>query len=91
MEELRVEREMLTKTQQAIKAFQNGNLSRRNGIMFIFKEIVPCMLRMHNKNVHANHTITLFMMCKRAYHDLSLFAKQLAHGENILGKSEYFS
>jgi hypothetical protein len=56
--------------------------------MFIFKEMVPCILRTYKK-VHANHTITLFILCKRAYHDLSRFARQLADGENFLARPHF--
>ena len=63
---------------------------RRNAYMFIFKEMVPCILRIY-KRVHANHIITLFILCKRAYHDLTRLAQQLTKGENVFDKKEYFT
>lgn len=47
------------------------------------------MLRIRHK-VHANHAITLFIISKRAYHDILLFEKQLNHGENFIGKPTFF-
>lgn len=73
-----------------MKEWQAEYVSRRNGFMFIFKEMVPCILRIYKK-VHANHIITLFILCKRAYHDLARLAKQLANGENLSPRTAYFS
>jgi hypothetical protein len=73
-----------------VKKYQARYLSRRNGIMFIFKEMVPCILRIYNK-LHANHAITLFIICKRAYHDICFYADQLSKGENFLKVGEYFN
>lgn len=57
--------------------------------MFIFKYIVPQIFSIYKK-CPANHAITLFIMCKKAYQDLKLFQQQIASRKNSLELKEYF-
>lgn len=57
--------------------------------MFIFKYIVPQILAIYKK-CSANHAITLFIMCKKAYQDLKLFHLQVCGKKNSLELKEYF-
>ena len=51
--------------------------------MFIFKYIVPQIFSIYKK-CPANHAITLFIMCKKAYQDLKLFQQQVYGKKNSL-------
>lgn len=51
--------------------------------MFIFKYIVPQIFAIYKK-CSANHAITLFIMCKKAYQDLKLFHQQVCSKKNSL-------
>jgi hypothetical protein len=57
--------------------------------MFVFKYIVPYILSIY-KGIHANHLITLFILCKKAYQDLINYSKDLHMNTNFLSAVEYF-
>ena len=43
--------------------------------MFIFKYVTPYVFNFYN--INANHLITLFIISKKAYHDMKAFNKFL--------------
>jgi hypothetical protein len=58
--------------------------------MFIFKYIIPEVFKIY-KDINANHSITLFVMCKKAYHDARLFVDEIEKKVDFLhGKNDHF-
>lgn len=57
--------------------------------MFIFKYIVPSIIDIRKK-YHANHTITLFIMCKKAYQDMKKYNLEIRSKSNIFGFKQLF-
>lgn len=57
--------------------------------MFIFKYVTPYVFNFYN--INANHLITLFIISKKAYHDMKTFNKSLKERVNFLKLSPYFS
>ena len=44
--------------------------------MFIFKYIIPEVFKIY-KDVKANHSITLYIKCKKVYHDARTFVDEI--------------
>ena len=57
--------------------------------MFIFKYIVSNIIAIQKK-ISANHSITLFIICKKAYLDMKAFKISLICHKNILAANTYF-
>jgi len=57
--------------------------------MFIFKFVTPYVYNLYN--IKANHGITLFIIGKKAYHDMKTFYNYLNLKTNFLKIAPYFS
>lgn len=57
--------------------------------MFIFKHIISNITAIQKK-VRANHSITLFIISKKAYLDIKAFYLCLTNNKNILPFDSYF-
>jgi hypothetical protein len=57
--------------------------------MFIFKYVTPYVFNFYN--INANHLITLFIISKKAYHDMKAFNTSLKERDNFLKLSPYFN
>ena len=65
-------------------------LNKRNNIMFIFKFITPYIFNIMGY-VRANHEITLFILCKKAYHQIKAFHHYVKSKANFLKLAPYFN
>jgi len=57
--------------------------------MFVFKFVTPYIYNLYN--INANHGITLFIVCKKAYQDMRAFLKLLENKVNFLKLNLYFN
>ena len=73
----------------AIEKYEKLYLNRRNNIMFIFKYVTPYIYNFYE--INANHGITLFVISKKAYHDMKEFNRLLRDKINFMKLSPYFN
>jgi hypothetical protein len=57
--------------------------------MFIFKYVTPYIYSLYD--INANHGITLFVISKKAYHDMKQFNASLRSRSNFLKLNPYFA
>ena len=57
--------------------------------MFIFKFVAPYIYGL--KDISANHAITLFIITKKAYHEIKTFFHVLKNRTDFLKLGPYFS
>lgn len=57
--------------------------------MFIFKFVTPYIYSIYN--IRANHEITLFILCKKAYHQMKAFHHYVKSKSNFLKLAPYFN
>jgi chitinase len=57
--------------------------------MFIFKFVTPYIYSIYK--IHANHEITLFILCKKAYHQMKAFYHFVKTKSNFLKLAPYFT
>lgn len=57
--------------------------------MFIFKFVTPYVYSFYN--INANHGITLFIISKKAYHDMKTFVTHLTKYNDFLKLGPYFN
>ena len=56
--------------------------------MFIFKFVTPYICNLYN--LRANHAITLFILTKKAYHDMKCFLHFVSEKRDFLKLRECF-
>ena len=56
--------------------------------MFIFKFVTPYIYNLYN--IRANHGITLFILTKKAYHDIKCFVHFVSNKRDFLKLREHF-
>jgi len=56
--------------------------------MFIFKHVTPYIYNLYN--INANHGITLFIISKKAYHDMRDLNNKIVAKNNFLNLTPYF-
>lgn len=57
--------------------------------MFIFKFLTPYIISIYK--IHANHEITLFVLCKKAYHQMKAFYHFVKTKSNFMKLAPYFT
>ena len=57
--------------------------------MFIFKYVTPYVYSFFS--IKANHGITLFVISKKAYHDMKKFSNNIKSKTNFLKLNPYFA
>ena len=57
--------------------------------MFIFKYVTPYIYSFNE--INANHGITLFIISKKAYHDMKRFNADIRSRNNVLKLNPYFA
>jgi hypothetical protein len=57
--------------------------------MFIFKYVTPFIYSLYD--INANHGITLFVISKKAYHDMKRFNTDIRSRNNVLKLNPYFA
>lgn len=73
---------------EALEKYKKLYLNRRNNIFFVFKHISPHIAQILKMPViHANY---VYILCKKAYHDLLKFDKAIESKENIMKLQPYF-
>jgi hypothetical protein len=73
----------------SIQKYEKMYLNKRNNIMFIFKFVTP-----HINNlmaIKANHQITLFILSKKAYHQMRAFHQHVKAKTNFMKLAPHFS
>lgn len=58
--------------------------------MFIFKFVTPYIYNLYDINASANHAITLFIICKKAYHEMKHFVQYLNNQIDFLKLGPFF-
>lgn len=56
--------------------------------MFIFKHVTPYIYNLYN--LHANHGITLFIISKKAYHEMKQLNNFIKARKNFMNLKPYF-
>lgn len=72
----------------ATEKYEKQYLNKRNNIMFIFKYVTPYIYSFFS--INANHGITLFVISKKAYHDMKKFLAYITSKTNFLKLDPYF-
>lgn len=57
--------------------------------MFIFKFVTPYIISIYK--IRANHEITLFILCKKAYHQMKAFYHFVKTKSNFMKLAPYFT
>jgi hypothetical protein len=83
------EAEEQKKITAAIQKYEKLYLNKRNNIMFIFKFVTPYIYFVYN--IKANHEITLFILCKKAYHQMKAFHHYVKARSNFMKLGAYFN
>lgn len=73
----------------SIQKYEKTYLNKRNNIMFIFKFVTPHINNL--LNINANHQITLFILSKKAYHQMKELHQHLKNRVNFLKLAPHFA
>jgi len=88
MELIKKKNDEKKKIDLVIETYSKQYLNRRNNIMFIFKFVTPYIFNLSKNG--ANHGVTLFIVCKKAYQDIKTYFKMLQNKVNFLNLHSYF-
>lgn len=73
----------------SIQRYEKLYLNKRNNIMFIFKFVTPHINNL--MNIKANHQITLFILSKKAYHQMRTFHQHVKAKTNFMKLAPHFN
>lgn len=88
MQKVMKEAEEKKQVSLSIYRYEKMYLNKRNNIMFIFKFVTPYIYNLFN--IKANHGITLFILSKKAYHQMKHLHQYVKSKTNFLKLAPYF-